>query len=100
VPWRHAGHFLAGNVQFARGDGLEPGDGTQQRGFSASRGPDQRHEAALLDREADIFERMEGAIMLVDVLEFDLGSHLRAPEVRPETMRRCSSTKTARIGVT
>ncbi len=63
-------------------------------------GPTERHEGALGDRQVDILQGMEGAVVLVDAAELDLIGHLRAPEVRPDTMRRCKRTKMARIGVT
>ncbi len=81
-------------------DALKPCQRPQKGRLAAAGRTDKRDEASLLDRQIDILERVEGAVVFVDAGQFDLKGHLRAPEVRPETIRRCRRTKMARIGVT
>jgi hypothetical protein len=39
------------------------------------------------DGEVDVLEGVKGAVVLVDAGDLDLGRHLRAPAVRPATIR-------------
>ena len=84
----------------AAGDFFQSGDGAQQGGLAASRRPDQSNELSLGDLQADVAERVIGAIIFLDVFQLDLIAHLRAPEVRPLTIWRCSNTNMMRTGVT
>lgn len=97
---RHVVHPLACNHQIAARNGFQPRQRAQKGGLPATGRPDQSDESALRDRQIDVSQRVIGAVIFVDAGEFDLLGHLRAPDVRPETMRRCRSTKIARMGVT
>ncbi len=65
-----------GGVLVVEADGaavgnFEAGDDAQQRGLSRTRWPEQRHQFALLDAQADILQRFERAVGLADVADFD-----------------------------
>ena len=50
---------------------LEPCDDAQQRGLAAARRPEQRHELARTDLEADVTECREVAELLSDASDVD-----------------------------
>src|SRR5439155_24667889 len=51
------------------GDFFETREHPQQRRFAAARGPDQDHELAILDVEAQVVDDLRGAERFLDVLE-------------------------------
>ena len=51
----------AADIDLACGDGLEPRDHAQQRGFAAAGGADQHAELAVGDVEVDAFDGLEAA---------------------------------------
>ncbi len=65
-----------GGVLVVEADGaavghFEAGDDAQQRGLSRTRWPEQRHQLARFDAQADIVQRFERAEVLADVPDFD-----------------------------
>ena len=71
---------IAVDADLARIIFLEEIDTAQQRGFSRTRRPDQAGHLAGRDRERDVFQRVEGAVVFVDRADLDGGclDHLTA----------------------
>ncbi len=69
-------HIMAGDVFAVEHDvalirGFQTGDDPQQRGFTAARWAEQRHELAALNVQADVVQRLERVEILADVTHFD-----------------------------
>ena len=65
-----------GGVFVVQADGaairhFEAGDDPQERGFAGTGRPQQRHQLAALDAEADVLQRLEAPIGLADVRRLD-----------------------------
>ena len=52
---------LAADADLAGGDRFEPGDGVEQRRLAAAGRADEHEEAALLERDVDALEDLDGA---------------------------------------
>ena len=64
----------------ARVGAVEAGDEPQRRRLAAARRPEQREELALAELDLDAVERLHGAEVAVEVLQFEVG-HQRAPAI-------------------
>ena len=73
---------LAAQPDLALARSEEAGDRAQRRGLAGAVGPDQRDDLALIDREADAAQRVDRAVVGVDVLELEEGGHVRLPRPR------------------
>ena len=81
VAGREPGDLTVADPDVTLGHLLEAGDHPQQRRLAAAGGPDEDHELAALDRQTDVVDRANVAVVdLSDLLEPDLG-HVRAPHV-------------------
>ena len=76
---RHVVDHLAGDLEFAGGDLLEPGDGPQQRRLSAARRADEDDELARFDVEVDAVQNVQIAVGLLDLPEGEIG-HVFLPK--------------------
>jgi phenol 2-monooxygenase len=65
------GRVLAAKEDLPRVGAFQPGDDAQQRGFAAARRPQQRHQFAAADVQADVAQGLEVAELLADVLNVD-----------------------------
>ena len=70
---RQARHVAAGHAHGAEVLPLEPGDDAQQRRLAAAARPEETHELAVADLEADAIESDDGAESLRDAVEGDRG---------------------------
>ncbi len=87
-----------GSVFVVEADGtavgnFEAGDDAQQGGLSRTRWPEQRHQLALFDAQADILQRFERAVGLANAADFD--AHL-APSLTTRTGRACPTPTSAK----
>ena len=65
------GQGLTVDADVARGDRLESVDRAAQGGLARSGGTDEKDDLPLVDREVDVAECLEIAVVLVDVLDDD-----------------------------
>jgi hypothetical protein len=56
---------------------LEPGDDVEQRGLAAARGPDNRQEFAVGDREAHVIHDRQGDVVAQEALAHGIDHDLR-----------------------
>src|SRR3954463_5198895 len=66
-------HVPAADADAALGDVLQPGDGPQQRGFSAARGADKDHELAVFDVQPDVVQDLDIAVSFFNAVQPDFG---------------------------
>ena len=66
---------------------LQPGDGPQQRALAAARRPDQHGELARRDLEVDALHGVDGAVVLVQPGDLEIG-HASQPLTAPSEMPR------------
>ena len=71
-------HVPAADADLALGDVFEPGDGTEQRGFSAAGRADEDHELAVLDVQLDVVQDLDITVGFFDAVQPDFG-HSRLP---------------------
>jgi len=67
------GQGLAVDADLAAGDRLEPVDGAAQRRLARAGRPDDDDDLALVDLQVDVFECVEFAVMLLDILDHHEG---------------------------
>src|SRR6266545_7406619 len=81
-------HALA-DADLARGDVLETGDHSQQRGLAAARRPHQHDELAVADHDADAMDDLRGAERFSDLADRDRSHALPpAPQSPPRDAPR------------
>ncbi len=80
---REVHHVLAADGQGAAADLLEPRDHPQCRRLPASRRADEDQELAVVDRQAEILDRLIACpIGLADLVQHDLGHYRLSPSRR------------------
>ena len=72
LPDRTVERILAVEQHHAAGRPFQAGDDAQQGGLARAGRPEQRHQLAGMDRQADVVERRELAEALRDVPDFDV----------------------------
>ena len=82
------------DADLARGDRLQPGDGVEQRRLAAAGRADEDEEAALLDREVDALQHVDGAEALLEIVDFEERHALSPSPRRPSGRARNSGPAT------
>src|SRR4030095_60028 len=76
---RHAGDVLAAELDVPR-RGLDlPQDAVEERRLARAVGTDHADDLARADVERDAVDRLDRAVLLLDVLDFEEGSHRMGP---------------------